>query len=29
MITNIDESILRGGTLLRNYTPWENNIVVV
>jgi hypothetical protein len=29
MITNIDESILRGATLLRNYTPWENNIVVV
>jgi hypothetical protein len=29
MITNIDESILRGGTLLRNCTPWENNIVVV
>ena len=29
MFTNIDESILRGGTLLRNYTPWENNIVVV
>ena len=28
MITNIDESIERGGTLLKNPTAWENNMVV-